>query len=69
LLASNATSKIIDDKECCLDMLYDTALDDGPMLINDPPYLHQDKNDILIIHDDALIQDSSILFLKSLSTP
>jgi hypothetical protein len=29
LLASNDTSEIIDDKECCLDMLYDIALDDG----------------------------------------
>jgi hypothetical protein len=39
LMASNATSEIIDKKECCLDMLYDTALDDGPMLIDNPPCL------------------------------
>jgi hypothetical protein len=33
LLANNETSEIIDDKECCLDILYDNALDDGPMLL------------------------------------
>jgi hypothetical protein len=55
LLASNTSSKISDDKECCLDMLYDTALDDGPMLIDNPPCLDEDRNDILVIHDDALI--------------
>jgi hypothetical protein len=64
LLASNATSEIIDDKKCCLDMLYDTALDDGSMLIDNPPCLHEDRNDILVIHDD-LIHESPILFLKS----
>jgi hypothetical protein len=46
-------------------MLYDTALDDGPMLIDNPPYLHEDRNEILVIHDDALIHESPILFLKS----
>jgi hypothetical protein len=65
LLASNSTSKIIDKKECCLDMLYDTALDDGPMHIDNPPCLHEDRNDILVIYDDALIHESPILFLKS----
>jgi hypothetical protein len=64
LLASNATSEIIDDKECFLDMLYDTALDDGSMHIDNPPCLHEDINDILVIHDD-LIHESPILFLKS----
>jgi hypothetical protein len=63
-LTSNATSEIIDDKECCLDMLYDTTLDDGPMLIDNPPCLHEDINYILVIHDDV-IHDSPILFLKS----
>jgi hypothetical protein len=66
LLASNMNSEIIDKKECCLDMLYDNALDDGPMLMDNPPCLHEDRNDILVIHDDALIHESPILFLKSL---
>jgi hypothetical protein len=65
LLASNDTSKIIDEKGCCLNMLYDTYLDDGPMLIDNPPCLHEDRNEILVIHDDALIHESPILFLKS----
>jgi hypothetical protein len=65
LMASNATSEIIDKKGCCLNMLYDTALDDGPMLIDNPPYLHEDRNDILIINDDALIHEIPVLFLKS----
>jgi hypothetical protein len=43
---------------CCLVRilvkLYDNALDDGPMLIHNPPCLHEDRNDILVIHDDAL---------------
>jgi hypothetical protein len=64
-LASNAIIEIIDKKECCLDMLYDTALDDGPILIDSPPCLHEDINDILVIHDDTLIHESPILFLKS----
>jgi hypothetical protein len=46
-------------------MLYDTALDDGPMLIDNPPCLHEDRNDILVIHNDALIYESPILILKS----
>jgi hypothetical protein len=62
LLASNDTS---DKKECFLDMIYDIALDDGPTLSDNPPCLHEDKNDILVIHDDALIHESPILFLKS----
>jgi hypothetical protein len=46
-------------------MLYDTALDDGPMLIDNPPCLHEDRNNILVIHDDTLIHESPKLFLKS----
>jgi hypothetical protein len=65
LLVSNAASEIIDDKECSLDMLYDTALDDGPILINNPSCLHKGRNAILVTHDDALIHESPILFLKS----
>jgi hypothetical protein len=66
LLPSNDTSEIIDEKECSLNMLYDTALDDGPMLIGNPTCLHEDRNDILAIHDDTLIHENPILFLKSL---
>jgi hypothetical protein len=65
LLASNATSEIIDDKECCLIMIYDNALDHDLTLIDNSPYIHEDRNDILVIHDDALIIESTILFLKS----
>jgi hypothetical protein len=43
LLAINATNEIIDKKECCLDMLYDIALDDGPTLIDNPACLHEIK--------------------------
>jgi hypothetical protein len=62
LMASNSTSEIIDKKECCLNMLYDTSLDDGPMIIYDPPCLHYDRNDILVIHDDAIIHESPIYY-------
>jgi hypothetical protein len=65
LLASNTNSEIIDKKECCLDMLYDNALDDGTMLIDNPSCLHEDRNDILVIRDDSVIHESPILFLKS----
>jgi hypothetical protein len=61
LLASNITGEVIYEKECCLN----TTLDDGPMLIDNPPCLHEDRNQILVIHDDALIHESPILFLKS----
>jgi hypothetical protein len=43
-------------------MLYDNGLDDGPMLVYIPPCLHEDRNDILVIHDDAIIHESPILF-------
>jgi hypothetical protein len=61
MMASNSTNEIIDNKECCLDMLYDTALDDDPMLIDNPPCLHEDRNEILVIHDDVLIHESPML--------
>jgi hypothetical protein len=61
----SATSGIIDNKECCLDMLYDNALDDGPMLIDNSPCIHEDKNDELASRDDDLIHESPILLLKS----
>jgi hypothetical protein len=72
LLASNATSKITDDNEnCVLDMLYDNTLDDGPMLINNPPCLEvvtklcKDKDDILAICSGTLTHESPTLFLNS----
>ena len=53
-----------------LDMLYDNALDDGPMLIDNPPCLVvttlcEDKNDILAACDDTLTHESPTLFLNS----
>jgi hypothetical protein len=56
-------------KEYTLDMLYDNALDDGPMILYDPPSLEistnmcKDKNDMLAIYDDTLIHESPIVFL------
>jgi hypothetical protein len=35
------------------------------MPIDNPPCLHEDRNDILVIHDDTLIHESPILFLQS----
>jgi hypothetical protein len=72
LLASNATSKITDDNEnCVLDMLYDNALDDGPMLIDNPPCLEvvtklcEDKDDILAVCSGTLTHESPTSFLNS----
>jgi hypothetical protein len=72
LHASNSTSKIIDDNEnCVLDMLYDNALDDGPMLIDNPPCLEvvtklcEDKDDILSVCIGTLTHESPNLFLNS----
>jgi hypothetical protein len=74
LLASNATSKITNDNEnCVLGKLYDNALDDGPMLINNPPYLEvvtklcEDKYDILAVCSGTLTHESPTLFLNSLN--
>ena len=40
LLFNDATSELIDDnEECCLNMLYDNALDDGPIFIDKPQCL------------------------------
>jgi hypothetical protein len=72
LLFNNATSELIDDnEECCLNMLYDNALDDGPMLIDNPPCLElvttlcEDKNDILAVCENTLTNKSPTLFLNS----
>ena len=58
------------DEEHGLDMLYDNALDDGPMIIDNPPCLVvttvcEDKNDILAACDNTLTHESPTLFLKS----
>jgi hypothetical protein len=43
-------------------MLYDNALDDGPMLIDNPPYLEvvtklcEDKDDILAVCSGTLMR-------------
>jgi hypothetical protein len=50
---------------CCLDILYDNALDDGPILIDNSPCIHEDKNDEFASCDDALIHENPILFVKS----
>jgi hypothetical protein len=46
-------------------MLYDNALDDGPILIDNTSCINEDKIDELVGCDDALIHESPILFLKS----
>ncbi len=58
------------DEEYGLDMLYDNALDDGPMLIDKPPCLVvtklcEDKNDILAVCDGTLTHESPTLLLNS----
>jgi hypothetical protein len=58
-------------EEYVLDMLYDNALDDGTMMLDDPPCseiaitMCEDENDMLAISDDTLIHDSPIVFLNS----
>jgi hypothetical protein len=47
------------------DMLYDNALDDGPILIDNSSCTNEDKIDELVGCDDAVIHESPILFLKS----
>jgi hypothetical protein len=71
-LLFNATSELIDDnEECCLNMLYDNALDDAPMLIDNPPCLEvvttlcEDKNDIIDVCNGTLTYESPTLFLNS----
>ena len=52
-------------------MLYDNALDDGPMLIDNPQCLevvtnlYEDKNDILAFCDGTLTHESPTLILNS----
>ena len=54
-----------DNEECCLNVLYDNALDDGPMLIDNPPCLElvtilcEDKNDILAVCENTLTNETS----------
>jgi hypothetical protein len=72
LLSSNSTSKIINDNEnCILDMFYNNALDDGPMIIDNPPCLEvvtklcEDKDDILAVCSGNLTHESPTSFLNS----
>jgi hypothetical protein len=37
---TSATSGIINNQECCLNMLYDNALDDGHLLIDNSACIH-----------------------------
>jgi hypothetical protein len=47
-------------------MLYDNALDDGPTLIDNSPYTHEDKNNEFASCYDPLVHENSILlFLES----
>ena len=60
-----------DNDEYVLDMPYDNALDDGPILLDNPPCLEiatslcEDKNDKPASCDDTLIYESPILFQSS----
>ena len=57
---------INNDEEYGLDMLYDNALDDCPMLIDNPLCLEvEDKNDIIAACDGTLTHESPTLFLNS----
>ena len=62
-----------DNEECVLDMLYDNALDDGPILLDNPLCLEivthscEEKIDTLAVHDNTLISKSPILLLNSSS--
>ena len=60
----DATSDLIDDNdEYCLNMLYDNALDDGPILIDNPLCLKvEDKNDIIDACDGTLTHESPTFF-------
>ena len=58
------------DEEHGLNMLYDNALDDGPMIIDNTPCLVfitlcDDKNDILAACDNTLTHEIPTLFLNS----
>ena len=61
------------NEECVLDMLYDNALDDGPVLLDDPPCLTMIKNScedryndkLPTGQDDTLIHESPTSFLNS----
>jgi hypothetical protein len=56
-------------------MLYDNALDDGPMLIDNPPWLevvtklYEDKDDILAVCSGTLTHGSPTSFLNSPNYP
>jgi hypothetical protein len=54
-----------------LDIFYDSTLDDGPILLEDPPCLElvtnlwEDKDDMLAVCDNTLTHESPTLFLNS----
>ena len=59
------------NEECVLDMLYDDAFDEGPILLDNLPCLEivtslwEDKNDILVVCNDTLTHESPTIFLSS----
>ena len=69
----DATSEIIESKNVLPNVIYDNALDYGPLLINNPlcleviTYSCEDKNDIIAACDGTLTHESPTLFLNSLN--
>ncbi len=67
-MPASSTTKIINEKE-----EYDDALDDGLFLLENPPCLEstmlcEDKNDKLVVCDNSLIHENSMLLLNLLFT-
>jgi hypothetical protein len=68
---NNIDNNFKDDEEYGLDMFYDSTLDDGPVLLDDPPCLEivtnlwEDKDDMLAVCDNTLTHESPTLFLNS----
>jgi hypothetical protein len=60
-----------DDDECVLYMLYDNALDDGHMFLDNHPCttlvtnMCEDKNDVFVVHDNTLISKSHVISLNT----
>jgi hypothetical protein len=68
---NNIDNNFKDDEEYGLDIFYDSTLDDGPILLEDPPYLElvtnlwDDKDDMLVVCDNTLTHESPTLFFHS----
>jgi hypothetical protein len=68
---NNIDNNSKDDEEYGLDMFYDSTLDDGPILLEDPPCLElvtslwDDKDDMLAVCDNTLTHESPTLLLNS----